>query len=656
MRIGFLEPSYLWAAGAILAVIAIHLLKRPRTVKLRFSTLRFFSKAAMASNRSRRLKNILLFLARLLIVLFIVVIFARPYIKNDPLRVVRDPDYTLYVWVDPTLSMEYRVDGRTLGAHAHDFIDSLVNLRASGYGTVFLYNEQRQDFSSPAGGGVGNDFYRMNRYDNDAFVDACKRMAERDKRAVLLLLSDFQEPTTVLVEKMVGEKHFAGMPMVAVSFTPDKPWNCSVSNVRSGFLRETIITSRVSVYGNAKPVVCSLTASIDNIRTPPVSCTLSRGGDTTLCIVSRQRSTAGWGSVLLESGDPLSFDDSVSFITGRSDSLSVLVVGSREEIFPVIAAVKAAGNEKITSVTGSTPETVTFGQCTGADILIINGYRTRSTAIQMLLNSGSGRKQAVICAAGDNDSSASAGLSIPGLLNHSFKNRSVSEPLNIRLPDTLSELWRGFPAIVCREVRIYGYHTGLNGIPLLTLSNGEPLALEFDGDGKRKWTFFTSPLGISTANNLCETGFYVPMLDRILRRIISELRASDAPWTAGQTVKNPYYGKEHGAEVLTATGKTVLHLHRQPSFFIEHPGVYKIVPANALPWWKVVIPDTAESRLIYRQPDTKKNIRHQSVKPENLLNYLRQHGTTFEWLSPWILLMLLLLIELLLRDTARRRK
>ena len=86
--IGFLEPLFLWGLLFTVAVVLIHLLKRPRTVRLDFSTLRFFDETTVASNRSRRLRRLLLLLVRLLLAILLVVLFARPFFKHDPLRII----------------------------------------------------------------------------------------------------------------------------------------------------------------------------------------------------------------------------------------------------------------------------------------------------------------------------------------------------------------------------------------------------------------------------------------------------------------------------------------------------------------------------------------------------------------------------------------
>ena len=39
--------------------------------------------------------------------------------------------------------------------------------------------------------------------------------------------------------------------------------------------------------------------------------------------------------------------------------------------------------------------------------------------------------------------------------------------------------------------------------------------------GGRKWVISATPLGIINENNLCETGFFVPFIDRLARYVVS---------------------------------------------------------------------------------------------------------------------------------------
>ena len=81
---GFLSP---WFLGGLLAVglpIYLHLLKQHKQIPVPFSSLMFFEKRTQSSVKHKRLKHILLFVLRLLLLILLALLFAGPYILQKP--------------------------------------------------------------------------------------------------------------------------------------------------------------------------------------------------------------------------------------------------------------------------------------------------------------------------------------------------------------------------------------------------------------------------------------------------------------------------------------------------------------------------------------------------------------------------------------------
>ncbi len=77
----FLDSVFLWAGFAALLPLVLHLLQRRRVVRVPFSTLRFLQLAEKKSTSRIRLENVLLWLLRTLLVLFLVLAFAGPVMR-----------------------------------------------------------------------------------------------------------------------------------------------------------------------------------------------------------------------------------------------------------------------------------------------------------------------------------------------------------------------------------------------------------------------------------------------------------------------------------------------------------------------------------------------------------------------------------------------
>ena len=68
---GFLTPWFLAGAAAIGLPIWLHLLRKHKTTPLPFSSLMFFERRTQSSIKHRRLRYLLLFAARALLILLI---------------------------------------------------------------------------------------------------------------------------------------------------------------------------------------------------------------------------------------------------------------------------------------------------------------------------------------------------------------------------------------------------------------------------------------------------------------------------------------------------------------------------------------------------------------------------------------------------------
>ncbi len=116
--LSFTSPAMLHGLWAALLPLAIHLLNRRRTVTVAFSNVALLQTLQQDRMRRVRLKQILLLTLRTLVILFLVLGFARPTLKgvagNFALRT------SAVLLLDRSLSMSYRVPEGTLFGRARD--------------------------------------------------------------------------------------------------------------------------------------------------------------------------------------------------------------------------------------------------------------------------------------------------------------------------------------------------------------------------------------------------------------------------------------------------------------------------------------------------------------------------------------------------------
>ena len=101
---GFLTPWFLAGAVAVGLPIWLHLLKKHKTTPLPFSSLMFFERRTQSSIKHRRLRYLVLFALRTLLILLLVLAFAHPYIQQRILPTQRSGEVTVLA-IDNSLSM-----------------------------------------------------------------------------------------------------------------------------------------------------------------------------------------------------------------------------------------------------------------------------------------------------------------------------------------------------------------------------------------------------------------------------------------------------------------------------------------------------------------------------------------------------------------------
>jgi Aerotolerance regulator N-terminal len=103
---GFLAPWFLAGLLAVGLPVFVHLLRKQTTVPRPVSSLMFFEQGTQSSVRHRRLRYLLLFALRMLLVLLLALVFARPFFRH---KSVLASDKLLLVVVDDSFSMNASV-------------------------------------------------------------------------------------------------------------------------------------------------------------------------------------------------------------------------------------------------------------------------------------------------------------------------------------------------------------------------------------------------------------------------------------------------------------------------------------------------------------------------------------------------------------------
>src|SRR3984893_5766323 len=101
---GFLAPWFFAGALAVGLPVWLHMLRKHKTTPTPFSSLLFFEQRTQSSIKHRRLRYLILFALRTLLVILIVLAFAHPYVQQQMLPLTRSGEITV-VAIDNSLSM-----------------------------------------------------------------------------------------------------------------------------------------------------------------------------------------------------------------------------------------------------------------------------------------------------------------------------------------------------------------------------------------------------------------------------------------------------------------------------------------------------------------------------------------------------------------------
>ncbi|HUI92349.1 MAG TPA: BatA domain-containing protein [Chitinivibrionales bacterium] len=654
--ISFVHPEFLWALSGLAIPVIVHFLNRKRSRRLEFSTIRFFSAGAVSTSRMRRIKRLLLLLVRMAAIAAVVVIFSGPYSAKDPFMVLSNPGASVYAFVDPTMSMDYRDAGMPLWKKSFFLCDTLSQYLPAA-AKRYLYNEGRSEFVQVKSFGAPPEpFVRHGPADIDKMAFALPGSTGRGAgMAALAVLSDFQQNIGGPLDTMLVR---VSLPVLLVSVAPSEPRNCGIRDVSLSAANRSVITVRVACQGrNLDSAGISVSAGGMRCGRAAVSAGPGRAENVPVTVTADLQNPLG--TVTLDCDDPFPADNAWYFVRGGGGALRVLVVGEPDECFPVAAAFNSLGASQWAAKSRQA-HIVSYDDIDSAALVVLCGVRQLSPPLAILLHNRSfGQKAILFSPATDSAYANVNGTILPVRDPASCAVVYDPKPHAVVLPDTVSQLFSGFKRLKDADAAVSRYCTGLPGGALLRLDNGKPFATHLVDSMGNSWVMAAAPLGMARearpGGALFETGLYVPLLDRLAKFALSAIQKGQQSWVAGVPAKNPFFGAKRGALVFDAAGKLISRWSSQPLVAFSSPGHYRIQPDGQPSFWVAVEMDTAEADFTYRAPvipaSKAASVKFLSSRQFGAFVKSRRSGSYSQWV--WIVLGLLLLAEVFLWEKKR---
>jgi hypothetical protein len=419
--------------------------------------------------------------------------------------------------------------------------------------------------------------------------------------AVFMVLSDFQKSTADVFDSLLSRLVDNDKKAVCVSFMPSKPYNYSVG-ARAGSALKNEVSVVVRAHGaELDSAFVELTVGDLRIGQRSVSC---RKDDSVLVTFDMPPATVGsWGKVELHAADPLPFDNRDYFTISAEQSRAALIVGNAQRNTVIGAVLRASAPAFWHPVVLKDGNDLSYEDLNSADLVIVNNFNGRSRILESFISSAVSGKGIIITLDPDReDDFGRAFLRSSGLSKGAQNVNTIEAGTHPVLADLNSTLWRGFPAVSSANARVYRHIHPVPGDMLVRLVNARALVSTVKHNGA-DIMFISTSMGITQANNLCETGFFVPFIDRLSRYAMSGRGQAEDAWYAGRAARNPFFGTGRSGTLYEQDGRLAASWSSQPFVRIDKPGVYSLVSSSGETMPKAVSAHPSESEMIFVRPD-----------------------------------------------------
>jgi len=651
--LSFFQPAYLWALGFLSVILLLHFFRRRVVKRLDISTLRFFPASAVSQSRVKKLIEILLLLARLLLVLALILIFAGLHDIGSPLVALRDPQAVVYTWIDPTVSMEFAGNEKSSGQLAMDAADSLAGILQPSVeryrfeheiGRFILSGEREaQDFTGLFG-----------PVNLEEAIDAFITASASAPSAIFIVFSDFQKGTTDIFDSLSLKLVDNNKTVVCVSSMPSKPYNYSVKALGvpvSGGAASAVVYAHGAALDST-----FVELTVGDLRVGQRSVFCGKDDSVVVTFDMPPAKIGSWGRVELHAADPLPHDNRDYFTVSADRSRSVLVVGNIERNRVIAAVLRASGPSFWEPVVQKEGLDLSYEDLNSADLVIVNGFIGRSRILESFI-SGAGSDNGIILSLDPDreDDFGNVFLRGIGLSKGKFGVNTAEKGTHPVLTDTNSALWRGFPAMSSGNARVYRYIGSIPGDALVRLGDSRPLASSVKRSGS-DLIVISTPVGVTPANNLCETGFFVPFIDRLSRYALSGRGQEEEAWYAGYAARNPFFGTGRTGTLYDRDGKLAASWSNQPYIRVDKPGIYSLVSAAGETTLFAVSAHPSESEMIFARPDLEARGGVYYFESGQFLEQIGNLSNNVWSYRLWVILGLMLCLEVFLWRKGRSRR
>lgn len=522
----FLFPSVLWGLLALSIPLIVHLFNFRRTKKVFFSNVALLKTVETKSSAFRKLKQLLIMLARMLFLACLIIAFAQPVFFKNKLNLSAKPVGINGIYLDNSLSMENTTESKRFLDLAIIKIDELLSIfnRSSNVQMTTNDFDGQDQFVTNASKIkdrlTTTDFSEIPRTLEQVYKRQCSIAQKHNPSAQnhFFWFSDFQKSTVGKLENIKIDTNdkvhlIPVLGKTSQNVFVDSVW-LSLPVIRE--MQNNVLNVKVYNSGNKGVEKLPLKLFIDNVQASTSSVNISPNASATASFNFTVKERGAHKGKIMFDDQPITFDNDYYFVLNASPTIRVLhLFGQRS---PQNYLSKMYANDSLFKYSSYSVSNFDPGQVQNADIVVLEGISTIEGETKLALENFISAGGSVVISPSENPSAASfqdflgkygfqnieVGLELP----------TVENFLDINEPDKASPFFEdvfersSFNSLVSLPKSLLKLQWNGAGDKLLTFKNGKAFLTKTKvGDGAIY--LLASPLN-AKFGNFAEHAFFVP--------------------------------------------------------------------------------------------------------------------------------------------------
>lgn len=524
----FVYPLFLWALLSLAIPILIHLFNFRRVKKVYFSNVRLLKEVKTETNSFRRLKHLLILLARLGFITFLVLAFAQPYFPSENQKNIENLSGLVSIYLDNSYSMQSKIGNEKYLDLASVYISQLVKVFPEAAKFQLITNNFENQEQYPISAREIEDRLTETSYSSSYRTlenifkrqsNLLNRYSEGGKNQVFWF-TDFQKSTLGKLDeiKLDTANQYYIIPMKSEK-TPnlmvDSVW---LSNPFVKALESNKISVRIQNFSEEKYDDLVLKLFIDNRQVSTANLDIPPNGTATGTFNFTVDGRGKKACKITFEDFPIIFDNEYFFVINAAPKIDILNLYDRQNSRYVQSVYS---NESVFALNSYDVNNLDYKRIESASVVVLNELQDIEGELKQTLQkfTQSGGSLVVFPAANPSNSLTQflSELGVGGVRTVRSDSTGTSTKFKINPPNGQNPFFKGMFVAIPPNMDMPAAIPTLQwinaGNNLLSFKNNRAFFSQFSTQGGKLY-LFASPLS-SENNNLAKHAIFVPIMYKI---------------------------------------------------------------------------------------------------------------------------------------------